>query len=244
MIDQSTQTQTVTVKPDEMQTLEFLNEPLCSLTITKLDSVTGKPVPGTVFKVTDTNGNLLGTYTTGSDGTVTVTGLIPGSTVVVTEIKVPDGYVLNTTPQTITVKNGANTVTNGGSASGTGTGSGSSAGGSSSGNSLTFEDDPTTTLVIEKYIAGTTTPLAGVTFLITDSSGTILGSANGEYVTDENGRIVIEGLEPGMTVIAREVKTLDGYVLDTSPKSIKIKTGEAQTLKFYNSTRVVSPTVT
>ena len=33
--------------------------------------------------------------------------LIPGSTVVVTETKVPSGYVLNTTPQMITVKNGS-----------------------------------------------------------------------------------------------------------------------------------------
>ena len=44
VIDQSTQTQTVTVNPLDTQTLTFLNEPLCSLTLTKLDSVTGKPV--------------------------------------------------------------------------------------------------------------------------------------------------------------------------------------------------------
>ena len=49
----------------DTQTLVFLNEPLCSLVITKLDSVTGKPVPGTVFEVKDGNGNVLGRYTTG-----------------------------------------------------------------------------------------------------------------------------------------------------------------------------------
>ena len=37
-----------------------------------------------------------------------------------------------------------------------------------------------------------------------------------------------------MTITAREIKTLEGYVLDTTPKSIKIKVGEAQTLRFYN----------
>ena len=62
-----------------------------------------------------------------------------------------------------------------------------------------------------------------------------MGSANGEYITDENGRIVIEGLEPGITITAKEIKTLEGYVLDTTPKSIKIKVGEVQTLRFYNA---------
>jgi uncharacterized surface anchored protein len=142
----------------------------------------------------------------------------------VTEYKVPDTYVLNTTPQTITLKSGKNTVTSG-TAGGSGNGGG---------NDLIFENDPKTRLVIEKYITGTTTPIKGVTFLVTDSSGAVIGSSNGEYITDENGRIVIEGLEPGTTVTAKEIRTVEGYVLDTTPKSIKIKVGEAMTLRFYN----------
>ena len=232
VIDQSTQTQTVTVNPEDTQTLVFLNEPLCSLTLTKLDSVTGKPVPGTEFTVKDGNGTVLGRYTTGKDGTVTVSGLVPGSTVVVSESKVPSGYVLNTTPQTIIVRNGSNSVTSGtgGSSGGGNTGNN----GGTGGNDLTFENDPKTRLVIEKYVTGTTDPLKGVTFLVTESNGQVVGSSNGEYITDENGRIVIEGLEPGVTITAKEIKTLEGYVLDTTPKSIKIKVGEAQTLRFYN----------
>ncbi len=232
VIDQSTQTQTVTVNPEDTQTLVFLNEPLCSLTLTKLDSMTGKPVPGTEFTVKDGNGTVLGRYTTGKDGTVTVSGLVPGSTVVVSESKVPSGYVLNTTPQTIIVRNGSNSVTSGtgGSSGGGNTGNN----GGTGGNDLTFENDPKTRLVIEKYVTGTTDPLKGVTFLVTESNGQVVGSSNGEYITDENGRIVIEGLEPGVTITAKEIKTLEGYVLDTTPKSIKIKVGEAQTLRFYN----------
>ena len=237
VIDQSTQTQTVTVNPMDTQTLTFLNEPLCSLTITKKDSVTGKPVPGTEFTVKDGNGTVLGRYTTGKDGTVTVTGLVPGGTIVVVETKVPSGYVLNSTPQTIIVKNGSNSVSSGGTTGGTANpgGNTSTGGGTNGGNDLTFENDPKTTLVIEKYITGTTTPLKGVTFLVTESNGKVLGANNGEYTTDENGQIVIEGLEPGVTIIAKEIRGLDGYVLDTSPKSIQIKVGDAQTLKFYNT---------
>ena len=224
-IDANSRSQTIVVNPgDDTQHAYFYNDPLCSLTISKVDSVTGKPIPNTTFTVKYASGELIGRYTTGKDGTVTIGGLLPGSTVVVTEYKVPDTYVLNTTPQTITLKSGKNTVTSG-TAGGSGNGGG---------NDLIFENDPKTRLVIEKYITGTTTPIKGVTFLVTDSSGAVIGSSNGEYITDENGRIVIEGLEPGTTVTAKEIRTVEGYVLDTTPKSIKIKVGEAMTLRFYN----------
>ena len=184
VIDQSTQTQTVTVNPMDTQTLTFLNEPLCSLTLTKLDSVSGKPVPGTEFTVKDGSGNVLGRYTTGTDGTALVTGLVPGSTVVVVETKVPKGYVLDSTPRTITVKNGdRNGVTTGGS------NGGNPGGNSGGGNDLTIENDPTTTLVIQKFIDGTdNTPLSGVEFLVTEQTGAVVGPNNGYYTTDKDRR--------------------------------------------------------
>jgi len=228
VIDQTTQTQTVTVNPMDTQTLVFLNDPLCSLTLTKLDSVTGKPVPGTEFMVRDGDGNVLGRYVTGKDGTVVVTGLVPGSTVVVVETKVPQGYVLDSTPRTITVKNGSgNGVTTGGT-----TGGGS---GSSGGNDLTIENDPTTTLVIQKFIDGTdNTPLSGVEFLVTDQTGAVVGPNNGYYTTDKDGHITIPNLEPGTVITARETRTQAGYILDGTPQSITIKTGEVQSMTFWN----------
>ncbi|MCR2026592.1 SpaA isopeptide-forming pilin-related protein [Anaerotruncus colihominis] len=232
VIDQSTQTQTVTVNPLDTQTLTFLNEPLCSLTLTKLDSVTGKPVPGTEFTVKDGNGTILGRYTTGKDGTVVVTGLVPGSTVVVSETKVPYGYVLDTTPKTIIVKNGSNTVNSGGTTGGN-TGGSTNTG---NGNDLTFENDPTVNLTIRKYIEGTANePLAGVAFKITDGSGAPVGPGDGVFYTNAAGEIVVENLEPGTTITAREIKTVDGYVLDGTPKSVKITAGpQAPELIFWN----------
>ena len=193
VIDQTTQTQTVTVNPMDTQTLVFLNDPLCSLTLTKLDSVSGKPVPGTEFTVKDGNGNILGRYTTGTDGTALVTGLVPGSTVVVVETKVPKGYVLDSTPRTITVKNGSgNGVTTGGNNAGN---PGGSPGG---GNDLTIENDPMTTLVIQKFVDGTdNTPLSGVEFLVTDQTGAVVGPNNGYYTTDKDS-----GSEGGLREIS------------------------------------------
>ena len=163
-----------------------------------------------MFEVKEGSVNILGNYTTGQFGTVTVTGLIPERTYVVTEVKVPDGYVLNSTPQVITVKNGANTLP----------GSGTGSGGTGSGNDVVIENDPTMTLTIRKYIEGTDyEPLAGVCFMVTDSRGTAIGPGNGEFYTNAAGEIVIEDLEPGTTVVAREIKTVDGFVLDGTPKA-------------------------
>ena len=228
-IHEANRSQTVEVKPDDTQTLYFYNAPLCSLTLTKLDSVTGKPVPGTEFTVKDGDGTILGRYTTGKDGTVVVTGLVPGSTVVVSESRVPDGYVLDTTPKTIIVRNGSNSVSSGGSSSGGSSGNGSG------GNDLTFENDPKMTLTIHKYIEGTANePLAGVAFKVVDGSGKPLNPDGGFYYTNNAGEIVLEGLEPGTTITAQEVKTVDGYVLDGRPQSIKIEAGKAQNLTFWN----------
>ncbi len=236
-IDPNTRTQTIVINPgDDTQHAYFYNTPLCSLTLSKMDSVTGKPIPNTTFTVKYASGELIGRYTTGKDGTVTVTGLLPGSTVVVTEYKVPDTHVLNTTPQTITLKSGSNTVTSGVVSGGTGTTTPGTNTGTGGGNNLDFENDPKMTLTIKKYIKGTNyEPLAGVCFKVTEDSGTPVGPGDGTYYTNSAGEIVIEGLEPGITVTAREISTVEGFVLDGEPKTVKIQAGkQAPELIFWN----------
>ncbi|WP_300821757.1 collagen binding domain-containing protein, partial [uncultured Oscillibacter sp.] len=77
-------------------------------------------------------------------------------------------------------------------------------------------------------------PLAGVAFKVVDGSGKPLNPDGGIYYTNNAGEIVLEGLEPGTTITAQEVKTVDGYVLDGRPQSIKIEAGKAQNLTFWN----------
>ena len=204
----------------DTQTVVITNSKAGSLVIDKRDSLTGEPLEGVTFKVTTSTGEFVpdengyissnGLYKTDKDGKIQIDGVV--GTLVVTEVETIPGYTIDPAHQTQTVQINPNDT-----------------------QTLYFTNTPSTTLVIEKYIEGTTTPLEGVTFLVTDSSGAVVGPSNGEYITDEAGRIVIDDLEPGTTVTAREIKTLEGYVLDGAPKSIKIKAGEVQILRFYNS---------
>ena len=67
------------------------------------------------------------------------------------------------------------------------------------------------------------------------SVGAFVGPNNGIYKTDQYGRITISDLKPGSVITAKETKALDGYVLDSTPQSIEIKSGSVQTLTFYNT---------
>jgi len=203
--------QTVVVNAGDTQTIRFYNDPLCTLTILKRDAVTKKPLKGAEFTVKDSDGRDIGKYVTGTDGTVTVSGLAPNSTVVVSESRAPTGYIKDETPKNIVVRSGVT-------------------------NNLTFDDEPATTLIIHKYIEGTANePLAGVAFKVVDGNGGAVGPDDGIYYTDHAGEIVLEGLEPGITVVAREIKTVEGYVLDGVPQDILIKAGEVQNLTFWNA---------
>jgi uncharacterized surface anchored protein len=87
---------------------------------------------------------------------------------------------------------------------------------------VTVENILKTTLTIEKLLETESgnVPPKGVTFLVTDSSGAVVGPDNGEYTSDENGRIVIPNLEPGITVTAKEINVPDGVVLDPAPPRV------------------------
>ena len=206
--------QTVVVNAADTQTLRFYDDPLCTLTILKRDAVTKKPLANAEFTVKDSEGRAVGpnngSYITGSDGTATVTGLEPDATIIVSESRAPTGYILDQTPKSIVVRTGV-------------------------ANSLIFDNEPATTLIIRKFIEGTENePLSGVAFKLVDGSGAAVGPDDGIFYTDHAGEIIVDGLEPGTTVVAREIKTVDGFVLDGTPQDILIKGGEKQELVFWN----------
>ena len=210
------------IKSGETAHLQFLNQPAGNLIIRKVSSgPNGEPLEGVEFKITyadgsfvpDANGELSsnGIYYTNKSGEIRISGIV--GTVVATETKTIPGYTIDEASRTQAVVVNPNDT-----------------------QTLTFYNKPTTTLILQKYISGTKNePLAGVQFLVTDSSGAVVGPNNGYYTTDSAGQIVIEGLTDGMTITAKEVKTVDGFVLDGTPQSIKIDQSQSpQRMTFWN----------
>ena len=200
----------------ESKVLIFENTPLSAIIIRKVDSESGQPLEGAWFRIrylggtSGTGGTVVGEYKTSSNGTIVVTGLKAG-TYVCEEISAPDGYVITDAAETVYLSGKDQDVI-----------------------TVTFGNDKMGSLLIVKKDAVTGAPISDVEFLVTDSDGSVIGTANGRYVTDSAGTIRIDGLTPGMTVIAREVRAKDGYILDDTPQSIKIKRNSVMTLEFRN----------
>ena len=223
LLDDTPQTAEIS-KPGQTVTLEFRNKPLGNLIIHKLSGADKKtPLEGVQFKVTYADGSFLsdengklssnGLYWTNSDGQIILSGVT--GTVIATEVQSAPGYTIdpNTQSQTVVVN-------------------------PDDSQHLYFYNDPEKMLVLQKNIYDgdkNDKPLAGVEFLVTDSTGAYIGPDNGRYVSDSAGRVVITGLTAGMTITAKEVSTVSGYVLDSTPQTIEITEGdEVQTLYFYN----------
>ena len=209
-------TQECFISGGESKVLTFENTPLSAIIIRKVDSESGQPLEGAWFRIrflggtSGTGGTVIGEYRTSSNGTIVVTGLKAG-TYVCEEISAPDGYVITDATETVYLSGKDQDVI-----------------------TVTFGNDKMGSLLIVKKDAVTGAPISDVEFLITDSDGSVIGNANGKYVTDSAGTIRIDGLTPGMTVIAKEVRAKDGYILDDTPQSIKIRRNSVMTLEFRN----------
>ena len=209
-------TQECFISGGESKVLTFENTPLSAIIIRKVDSESGQPLEGAWFRIrylggtSGTGGTVVGEYKTSSNGTIVATDLKAG-TYVCEEISAPDGYVITDATETVYLSGKDQDVI-----------------------TVTFGNDKMGSLLIVKKDAVTGAPISDVEFFITDSDGSVIGTANGKYVTDSAGTIRIDSLTPGMTVIAKEVRAKDGYILDDTPQSIKIKRNSVMTLEFRN----------
>lgn len=205
-------TQECFIEAGTSKTLTFENTPLSALIVYKYDSVTGEAVEGAVFQVkylsgtSGTGGTVIGTYKTSVNGT----GLEAG-TYVVEELASDSGHVIDTVPQTAYISGKDQDVVE-----------------------LYFGNSPKGSLLIKKIDAFTREPLSDVKFFVTESNGTVVGDSNGYLTTDSTGTILIEGIDPGTTLVAKETIAKDGYLLDDTPQTAEIKAGQTVTLEFRN----------
>ena len=205
--------QSIKIKRNAVMTLEFRNQPKGGVLVKKVDAVTNEPISDVEFLVTDSDGNFIGNangkYVTDSAGTFTITDVAPDSTLVIKETRAKDGYILDDTPQTVKVK--SNEVI-----------------------TVEFRNQPKGGVLVKKVDAATNEPISDVEFLVTDSDGNFIGNANGKFITDSAGTFTITDIAPGTTLIIKETRAKDGYLLDDTPQTVKVKSNEMITLEFRN----------
>ena len=213
--------QEVYIEGGESKSLTFENVPLNAIVVHKTDSVTGEALGGATFQLrylggaSGTGGTVIGQRTTGANGMALWTGLEPGA-YIVEEIDPGDGYSIIQSSETVYLAdNGEQSVI-----------------------TVHFENLPDGNLLIRKVCSvNPSVTLADAEFKITYADGTLIGDSNGIFITDENGEIRINGLEPGKSVIVTETRAPDGYEIDTQSQTIQIQAGRTVSLTFKNEPR-------
>ena len=210
-------TQEVYIQSGTGKTLTFENIPLSALVVWKYDSVTGEAVSNAVFQVkyltgtSGTGGTVIGTYKTSANGSFTVTGLREG-TYIVEELASDSGHVIDTAPQTAYISGKEQDVVQ-----------------------LYFGNTPKGSLLIRKVCAvDPSITLQNAEFKVTYADGSVIGTSNGIYRSDENGEILIDGLEPGKSVVVTETRAPSGFTIDTQPQTISVLPGKTVSLTFKN----------
>lgn len=200
---------TVELRADQTYEVVFSNSRSYGLQIRKIIKGTNKTLSGCVFRVAKANGEIIGKYTTNSAGLATVSGLGDG-VYVVTELSCPEGYRLDSTPQNVIVKSGELAT-------------------------VEFQNEKLASIRIKKIDAVTKKGIYGVRFLVKDESNNLIG----EYSTDQDGYIELRDiLTDGKSEIklkVEEIAAAQGYVLDSTVRTLRIRRGETTELVVENT---------
>lgn len=210
-------TQEAFIAAGEGHTFRFFNRPLSAICVWKYDSESGEAIEGAVFQVrylsgntSGTGGTVIGTYRTSINGSFTVTGCKAG-TYIIEELSSDGSHVIDTPPQTVYLSGEEQEVVQ-----------------------VYFGNSPKGSLLIKKVSAADNSPISDVQFFVTESDGTVVGNGNGYFTTDSAGTILIENIDPNTTLVVKETRAKEGFLLDDTPQTAQIKAGQTVTLEFRN----------
>lgn len=204
-IDENSRTQTVAVNPNDTQTLYFYNTPVGGLQIIKSDKDSGKRIAGVKFEIRKMNGEIIGAYTTDSDGVIYLPEAESGW-YTVTELEAASGYLLDTTPHRIEVKDGQTAT-------------------------LEITNRKACSILIHKIDANTGDGIYGVTFVIYDSGRNPIM----EVTTDQDGYAYVDKELTAGKYYIRELEAADGYILDKQYKTVYVEAGKTSTIEWENT---------
>ena len=211
-------TQEAFVPAGQGHTFRFRNQPLSAICVWKYDSQhPNQAIEGAVFQIrylsgstSGTGGTVIGTFRTSANGSFTATGLKRG-TYIIEEVSSDGDHVMDTPPQTVYLSGEEQEVIQ-----------------------VYFGNSAKGSLLVKKVDASNGKPLSDVEFMVTTSNGTVVGDANGKFVTDSAGTFTISGIDPNTTLIVKETRAKSGYLLDDTPQTVQIKAGQTVTLEFRN----------
>jgi uncharacterized surface anchored protein len=164
----NSQTYPITVVSGENSAVKIQNSPLGALEIVKVSSLDAtQTLEGVKLRVQNTALAYDRTFTTGADGKILITGLLP-TDYTVTEVGTIAGYFLSTETVTATVNYG--TIT-----------------------SVIFKNDPKPHIEILKLDSQTSKPISGAVFKVIGRNTQQVYNVT----TDENGKIIILDVDAG-----------------------------------------------
>ena len=207
----------VYVKGGENKTVTVSNTPLSALVVYKQDSVTGAGISGCRFQLrylggetSGIDGTVVGTYVTSANGSFTATGLKKGY-YICEEVESDSGHVIDSAPQSFYISGEDQDIV-----------------------TLYFSNAPKGAVLVKKVSSADNSPLSDVEFFVTTADGAVVGDANGRFVTDSAGSFLVEGVEPGTTLVIKETRAKEGYLLDDTPQTVQVKAGQTVTVEFRN----------
>ncbi len=185
-------------------TVTASDKKLPNLTILKRDAKTGDVIPNTNFEIRGIHYGFHYDVTTGPDGTATLTG-IPVDSYEVTEISVPDPYVVSDKPtQTIWLEAGDS-------------------------KQLIFDNQKQPLLKITKIEKGTNKPIPGTVFLLE----AIDGDYRHEVTTEASGSVELR-VAPGSYRITEQSVPEPYCISDEPTQTISLNGGDEKEVIFQN----------
>ena len=204
-IDPDSQSQTVTINPNDTQTIRFYNNAVGGVELIKVSSADKtERIPNTTFEIRRVSDDaLVDTVTTGRDGRAYLP-LEDGSYYAV-ETESAEGFKLDPAPIYFTVADGQTT-------------------------SKTVTNAPLSGILLHKISTADGEGIPGVSFILYDSGHNPID----QQTTDDRGYAWFEDLTESGRYYLRELEN-EGYIPDTQERTVYVKTGEVTEVEWENT---------
>ena len=204
-IDPDSQSQTVTINPNDTQTLRFYNNAVGGVEIIKVSSADKtKRIPNTTFEIRRVSDDaLVDTVTTGKTGSDFVT--LEDDSYYAVETESAEGFKLDNTPHYFTVKDGSCPP-------------------------LTVTNAPLSGILLHKISTADGKGIPGVSFILYDSGHNPID----QQTTDDRGYAWFEDLTVSGRYYLRELEN-EGYIPDTQERTVYVKAGETTKVTWKNT---------